>query len=140
MNRLLSIAATVFFTVQVYSQQSSSEVTPNVDPRIVEVFGDQLENLVLNNKDRLESLTFLLNERVKIVEIPYWEGEGYTKLSEVPLFNPYNKDLKRDEDFNPYTFNVLKYNMNFHSRGTQYYRVDNSIYVIKILNRNLKDK
>ena len=51
-------------------------------------------------------------------------------LSEIPLFNIFNKSLKRDQTFDPLKFNPLKYNFEFHSSDTHLIRVDNSDYFI----------
>ena len=126
----------VFLSCSVWAQQGKTVQKDQVDPRIVEVYGDQLENMVLRFESRLNSLNTLLNERIVIEELPYSEGEGFTKLSEVPLFNKYNKNLKRDEVFNPKTFNALKYNMAFFTaREKVIYRVDNTPYIVKILSQ-----
>jgi len=122
------------------SQEGKMNDKIDVDPRIVEVFGDQLEKLVLNDKDRLNGLNLLLEKRVKILIDPYATTEKYPKLSEFSLYDFYNKDLKRDEVFDANTFNVLKYNLSFFSNfETKYYRVDNTNYLIKILAQNLKE-
>lgn len=122
------------------SQEDALNDRSNVDPRIVEVFGNQLQKLVLEDKDRLDGLNFLLEKRVKVVIEPYATFEAYPKLSEFALFDFYNKELIRDNDFDVNNFNVLKYNLNFFSnQQTMYYRVDNTDYLIKILPQNLKE-
>lgn len=112
-----------------------------VDPRIVEVYGDQLETLVLNDKDRMNGLNDFLQKRVKIIYEEFNSGEKYTKLSEVKLFNSYNNELVRDEVFEPNTFNALKYDFPIFSGKYEVrkYRVDNTNYIIKILTPNFKD-
>ena len=138
MRKLNLLIQFCLLSLKTFSQVNTS-VKANVDPRIIEVFGDQLERLVLNDKDRLESLNKLLQQRVKIVVEPYATGESYKKLSEVKLFDKYNKDLKRDQEFNLETFNVLKYDLYFFSQSIRVYRIDNTDYIIKILSENLKE-
>jgi len=122
------------------SQESKMYDKSEVDPRIVEVFGDQLEKMVLSDTDRLKGLNLLLEKRVKILIEPYSTNEQYPKLSEFPLFDVYNKELKRDEFFDINNFNILKYNLIFFSDQKQmYYRIDNTDYLIKILPQNLKE-
>ncbi len=136
MRKLGLLMVLVFLSCNVWAQQDKTVQKDQVDPRIVEVYGDQLENMVLRFESRLNSLTKLLNERIVIEVLPYSEGEGFTKLSEVPLFNKYNKNLKRDEVFNPETFNALKYQMAFFTaREKVIYRVDNTSYIVKILSQ-----
>ena len=139
MKRISFLILLSLLSFSAISQEHSAGVQKDIDPRIVEVFGDQLERLVLNDKDRLESLNKLLQQRVKIVVEPYATGESYKKLSEVKLFDKYNKDLTRDQEFNLETFNVLKYDLYFFSQSIRVYRIDNTDYIIKVLSENLKE-
>lgn len=140
MRRISFLILLGLLSFRAMSQESKLNGKTEVDPRIVEVFGDQLDKLVLNDKDRLNGLNLLLDKRVKILIVPFATNETYPKLSEFPLFDLYNKDLKRDEVFDVNTFNVLKYNLTFFSNQKQmYYRVDNTDYLIKILPQNLKE-
>lgn len=140
MRRISLLILLGLLSFRAMSQEGKTNDKVNVDPRIVEVFGDQLEKLVLNDKDRLNGLNLLLEKRVKILIEPYATTEKYPKLSEFPLYDFYNKNLKRDEVFDVNTFNVLKYNLSFFSnREPKYYRVDNTDYLIKILAQNLKE-
>lgn len=140
MRRISLLILLGLLSFRAMSQEGETNDKKEVDPRLVEVFGDQLEKLVLNDKDRLNGLNLLLEKRVKIIIEPYATFESYPKLSEFSVNNSYNKDLKRDEVFDINTFNVLKYNLSFFSnREIKYYRVDNTDYLIKILSQNLKE-
>ncbi|RRJ89432.1 hypothetical protein EG240_11545 [Paenimyroides tangerinum] len=140
MRRISLLILLGLLSFRAMSQEGEMNDKKEVDPRLVEVFGDQLEKLVLNDKDRLNGLNLLLEKRVKIIIEPYATFEKYPKLSEFSVNNSYNKDLKRDEVFDINTFNVLKYNLSFFSnREIKYYRVDNTDYLIKILSQNLKE-
>ena len=139
MKRISFLILLSLLSFSAISQEYSAGVQKDIDPRIVEVFFFFLERLVLNDKDRLESLNKLLQQRVKIVVEPYATGESYKKLSEVKLFDKYNKDLKRDQEFNLETFNVLKYDLYFFSQSIRVYRIDNTDYIIKVLSENLKE-
>lgn len=123
-----------FFSLQSFGQKvAESAVNPaSVDQRIVEVFGDQLATLVLNDPQRLKSLNDILLNRTEIKKIPIGTRDKYVKLSTMPLFNKYNPNLQRDVPFNKDNFNVLKYNLEFFARSTKIYRIDNTDLVIVI--------
>ncbi|HEU4495589.1 MAG TPA: hypothetical protein VFR70_00915 [Flavobacterium sp.] len=114
-----------------YSQAISSN-TINIDPRIKEVFADQLQALVLNVPYRLHDLNDILANRVKIENIPYEKNEKFDKLSSVGLFNNYNQDLVRDAAIDEKDFNPLKYNFRFHAKYKLIYRIDNTDKAIVI--------
>jgi len=98
--------------------------------QLQEEYGDMLYNNVLNNPQRLKDIKNLLRNRVSVVELPNFKKE-VTLLSQVPLFNNYNKKLRRKR-FKKDTFNPLKYNFDFYSKGTKMYRVDRTNYYIVI--------
>ncbi len=118
--------------------ESNKKSSVNVDPRIIEVYGDQLQTLVLNDKDRFKALNDILFLRTSFVEEKFDPAEKYVKLSEVKLFNKYNPNLTRDSVFDKNTFNVLKYSFNLYSRDIQKYRVDNTNYLIVFISQSLK--
>jgi len=100
--------------------------------KIQEVYGAYWNELIQVDSDRQKVLTDLLENRVQIVEEPYAEDEKFPKLSSVPLFNKYNPQLSRDTEYDANTFNVLKYDMNFFSIASQFYRIDGTNYIIYI--------
>lgn len=107
---------------------SESEMT-----MLIEVFSTKLDGLVLNNIDFLKDLKHLMRNRIKIFEINDVAKQKKCKLlSEVPLFNDYNKGLKRELSFNIDTFNPLKYKLDFFSNGNYLYRIDRTKYFIQI--------
>lgn len=108
-----------------------------IDPRITEVFGNQI-GLILSEPQRLKDLNALLFERYEILNAPIEKDEKFVKLSEVPLFNIYNSDLKRDVVFNKETFNILKYDMRFFAKTDIVYRIDNTDFLIVIHPQNLR--
>ena len=109
-----------------------------IDKRIVEVFGNQLENLVLNDTQRLSDLTDILDNRTEIIEQKNTSNEKYVKLSSVSLFNKYNQNLERDKIFNKNNFNVLKYDLEFFAKSVKVYRIDNTNYLLVIQPQILK--
>ena len=134
MNKYLFLLFTSCFLLAplANAQQISSVPVASIDPRITEVFGNQTQTLVANDRDRLKGLTTLLNERIKYVYSEEKSDEKYVKLSTVPLFNKYNPELQRDLVFDQGTFNVLKYNLPFFSQYKKIYRIDNSNYLLII--------
>ena len=100
---------------------------------IKEVYGDYAQRDILNRPQRLKDVKNILRNRLEIVNIPNPNNQKLCKLlSEVPLFDAYVDNLKRDVVFNKNTFNPLKYVFDFYSRGGAIYRVDNTNYFIKI--------
>lgn len=115
-----------------YSQAPSDDRTSTVDPRIQEVFGDQIQTLVFNVPNRIKDLNDILNNRVKIEELKFDKTEKFQKLSSVELFNRYNPSLVRDSKIDENNFNPLKYDLNFHARTLIIYRIDNTDKIIAI--------
>lgn len=81
----------------------------------------------------------MYKENISKVEIISLSEKGESNfssnlLSSVPLRNKCNHSLVHDSDknFNAESFNPLKYMFNYHSSKDQYFRVDNTNYVIKI--------
>jgi len=114
----------------VYSQE--------INPKIQEVYGSKLQELVINEPEHLSRLNDLLDNRIKIIESDVSPLEKYTKLSQVTLLNKYNPSLIRDAVFNPLVFNPLKYDFNFFPKSTVVYRVDGTNYLIVINPQILK--
>jgi len=74
-----------------------------------------------------------LLSRVEIKSQTIVPNEGLPVLSNAILANKCNPALQRDEaNFNPDTFNPLKYFLNFTPGTSTTYRVDNSSYIIVI--------
>lgn len=122
----------VFFIVasSIYGQQ--------INPKIQEVYGDKTQEIVGNDPARLVFLNELLDNRVKIIESELTANDKYTKLSTVDLLNKYNTNLSRDTQFDPLTFNPLKYNFVISSSAAVIYRVDNTNYLIVIHPQTIK--
>lgn len=125
------IIALTYFTLSssVYAQQA--QVEP-VNPKIIEVFADKTQELVVSNPDRLALYNDFLDNRVKVIESPKSGDDKYTKLSTIPLMNKYNPNLTRDVVFDPSNFNVLKYAVDILPKSPMIYRVDNTDYLIVI--------
>jgi hypothetical protein len=130
--RLLILACFAMSSAYSQSMNGSNNSASTVDPRIQEVFADQVQTLVLNVPNRLHDLTDILTNRVKIEEMKQEKDEKYTKFSSVELFNKYNSSLTRDTTINETNFNPLKYEFRFHAKTTLIYRIDNTDKVIVI--------
>lgn len=72
--------------------------------------------------------------RVEIKQQPITPNETYQVLSSVVMKNKYNNDLVRENgsNFNPVTFNPLKYFFEINAKQEKVYRVDNAPYLIVI--------
>lgn len=107
--------------------------------QLEEVYGNKLNDYVLSHPQRLKDIKNILRNRVEYLRIPNpHDQKPCPLLSEIPLFNNYAPDLKRDLVFNPQTFNPLKYQFNFYARGSYMYRVDNTDYFIVIKSQHQK--
>jgi sensor c-di-GMP phosphodiesterase-like protein len=131
----------IFFCVSIYTNAQSNiavkykaniktPLTKKENVQLQEVYGEMLQDYVLNNQQRLKDIKNILRNRVSVVELPNFKKE-VTLLSQVPLFNNYNTNLRRKR-FNKDTFNPLKYNFDFYSKGIKMYRVDRTNYYIVI--------
>ena len=125
------IIALTYFTLSssVYAQQA--QVEP-VNPKIIEVFADKAQELVVSNPDRLAIYNDFLENRVKVIESQKSGDDKFIKLSSVSLMNKYNATLTRDLVFDPNNFNPLKYALDILPKTTMIYRVDNTNYLIVI--------
>ena len=124
------IVKTLLFATMLITVNATAQ---DIDPKIKEVYGESESQALRNNPDRLERLTDLLNNRIKILEVPVEGKEKCPKLSQMELITRYNSNLTRDVVFDPATFNPLKYNLNFFSTTSNVvYRVDNTNYLIVI--------
>jgi hypothetical protein len=109
-----------------------------INPKILEIYGDKTQSLVIDEPQHLERLNDLLDNRIKIIESQISGEEKNVKLSQVALLNKYNPYLTRDIAFDPLNFNPLKYDFNFFPKSTAVYRVDNTNYIIVIQPQTLK--
>lgn len=135
MKKIYLLLLLLSFSVNtMYSQtvETAKQTTLNVDPRIIEVYGDQLQTLVLDVPNRLRDLNDILQNRVKIEVRSLGENEKYLKFSEVELFNKYNLNLTRDTEINEANFNPLKYSFQFHASTRLVYRIDDTDKAIVI--------
>lgn len=148
MKRLLLLIVVIILPISIFGQQKIKKnplplatfgdnvklpLTAQERNQVIEVYGEFADKYVFNKPQMLKNIKQILRNRVVIKKInnPNEKKDG-PKLSEVSLFNPYVKSLKRDNSFNPQSFNPLKYNFDFYSIGTAMYQVDNTNYYIII--------
>ena len=131
---VVAILSLSFVTEKISVQNKESQqfiTNSKIDSYIDEVYGQYAEELVYNtNKYRL--IKDLIRNRIEYKQQSEMPGKNFKKLSDVPLINKYNPNLKRDLSFNPNEFNPLKYQMDFFNRYGAVYRVDNTNYLIVI--------
>lgn len=121
------IIVLVGFCTNLLSSQTTFKSNPDFEKKFIqEVF----QNNISPGTQHYKNLLILLQDRVEFVkELPI-KGEKYPKISQMPLFNKYNSQLERDVEFDPNSFNVLKYDLNFFSSFMKVYRFDNSDWII----------
>ena len=120
-------------TIVKYNANVDAPLTSKELGQIKEAYGDQAEQQVLSRQQRVKDIKNILRNRVVFKEVK--SGETLKEcplLSSVPLFDYYVSSLTRDMVFDPATFNPLKYDFSFNSRGGGLYKVDNTNYYIII--------
>ena len=84
------------------------------------------------NSER-EGVIKLQIDRIIFIKIPFVENETYKLLSTVIKMDKYNPTLNYDTSiFDTNTFNPLKYNFNYYLKRNQFFRIDDTEYVIMI--------
>ncbi|MBO6881408.1 MULTISPECIES: hypothetical protein [Winogradskyella] len=148
MKKLLTILVVILLPMSILGQQTKQKnplplakfednvklpLTAKERAQIIEVYGEYADKYIFSKPHRLKSMKQLLRNRI-VIKLITDEGsiKQCTKLSEVSLCDGFVSDLKRDETFNPSTFNPLKYNFEFYSRASAMYHVDNTNYYIII--------
>jgi hypothetical protein len=115
----------------------SKSSAQDINPKIQAIYGDKMQEFAQSNPEQIARLNDLLDNRIKVINSPAAETEKYTKLSTVSLLNKNNPDLKRDVNYDPVTFNPLKYNLDFFPVNPMVYRIDNTDYLIVITPQTL---
>lgn len=125
------------FLMLINVELSAQTVKPepaNFDRFISEVYTNQGASQITPDTRRYAFMQTFINERITYVQYDPKKLEvlNYVKLSQIPLYDTYNKSLQRDMSFNPASFNPFKYQFEFYGPQKQYIHVDNSNYVIVI--------
>ncbi|WP_299254261.1 hypothetical protein [uncultured Lacinutrix sp.] len=121
-----------------YNDNVKAPLTSQELSFLKEVYADKLDAYVLDRPQKLKDLKNLLRNRIVIKEMPELVGntEKYKTLTDAGLFNAYNSELVFDTSYNKNTFNILKYNLEIHGRGSRIYRILNTDFFIVILSQH----
>lgn len=104
----------------------------NEDNKIAEVYGELNGSFFKENAELYKAFISLLKNRIHINEEMYSVNEKYEKISSKPLLNKYNKEIKHVPFNNKDDFNPLKYQLDFFSKQTKVYRIDDTNLIIVI--------
>lgn len=86
-----------------------------------------------NKPQLLQQFLHLLDNRIAYKTQPRKQGEKYRKISEMPKMAKYaSAPTQLQTQFAPDTFNPLRYKLSFFSNLTQFYRIDNTDYILII--------
>lgn len=126
----LSVAAASLFSIGASAQQFNNTVlAAKAALFTTEVTGTSTQYATASHI----SVNAQLLSRVEIKTQVVQANETFKKLSQLQVVDKYVPTLTNDAgNFNPNTFNPLKYFMNFTAGVTTTYRVDNTNYVIVI--------
>ena len=105
--------------------------------KLEEVYDQNLKDQILDRPIRIKDIKDIFRNRVYIYQENIKDLSDIGLLSEVALFEIYNKKIIRPV-FDINNFNPLLYNFNFFSKTKQIYRVDNTNYLIVIKPRELQ--
>lgn len=125
-------AQNVEFKAVKYKPNVDMPLTVQEKEMIIEVYGaEAAKKYIFDLPQRLKHIKNILRNRVEIVELANKDVSDLTKLSDIPLFDHYQK-IQRDNYIDKRSFNPLKYEFDFYGKETQYIRIDNTQNVIII--------
>lgn len=111
---------------KLYAENTITPFTAQEMQFLQEVYGEHLQEEILSKPTRVKDIKHLLRNRIQYFEEPNPNNhKDYVLLSSVPLFNVFVEDLKRDEVFSD-SFNPLKYQIEYFSKGSKLFRIDNT--------------
>ena len=111
----------------------SAPLTNSERLQLLEVFGDSFSSLVMENPTQLQNLKFLMRSRIKIITTSKKDLSKIAKLSDLELFDAYNKNLQRPKTFDPSNFNPLIYQFQWYSPTQQIYHINNTDLLLQII-------
>ncbi|WP_157814195.1 hypothetical protein [Olleya sp. Bg11-27] len=122
-----------------YSKNVDAPLTAKEMGMLQDVYQDKLQAYILSKPQRVKDFKHLLRNRVSIKKMPSLveNKNKYQFISDAGLFNNYNANLIMDKNYDPSTFNVLKYNLQFFGIGSSIYRIDNTEYFIIIKSQTI---
>ena len=122
-----------------YSQQQPKNQFSDAEAETfaIEIFQHKNMQLVLDTKSkRMQLITRFLNKQYTVNYSPQYRGKKFKLLSDLELNNKHNKSLRTDVNYNPKTFNPLKYKFPLNSNSDEMYRVGETDYIITIQKLN----
>lgn len=131
----LIIVFTLCVVTRTFSQQNPKNnfTETEVETFAIEIFQHNNMQLVLDTKSkRMQLITRFLNKQYTVNYSPQYRGKKFKLLSDLELNNKHNKSLRTDVQYNPKTFNPLKYKFHMHSKSNEMYRVGSTDYIITI--------
>jgi hypothetical protein len=133
----LLVGGLLFFSQKTFGQNQTPNPT-KFDNFIAQVYTGQGVSQITPNTRRYTFMKEAFLKRISYSKIDPVKSKlgSYKKLSQVPLFDTYNKGLFRDGSFNADTFNPFKYMFDFYSNQTQIIQVDNANVLIIIKPHN----
>ena len=129
----VNLVIALLFTPLLFAQ-NNKPAPGNFDRFVQEVYTGQGAKTMAEDTRRYAFMKEFYENRITFLEsdAQKLEGSNFTKLSQIPLFDDYNKGLVRDARFDPATFNPFKYRLGFYSQERQVIHVDGTKYVIVI--------
>jgi len=123
-----------FITITAFSQNVKKTYNDSfIKKAIREVYQSHENELVYNPTTYREALIKrFFNKLLKIEYLPELKSKEFISTNDLPLMNKYNSNLKRDNTYNPATFNPLKYGIQISPYHTQTYRIANTDYIMTI--------
>lgn len=109
---------------------SGASFAQNIDSRISAVYGSSISQL---NAAQIGWLDNCLerSEIISLGDVPQASAANMTMLSAVPLQTKFAAP-EQPEAFNPTTFNPLIYAIDYFRKTDQYFRIDQTDFVLKI--------
>lgn len=115
------------------SSYAQSNGTNQVDPRIAEIYGGSLNQILNHDSQRLTILNQLLNERIQVIDLDSATAKlKFPALDAQPIFNKYVSNLTVGGSYDPNTFNPLKYDLTFFEWGDRGYWINGTNKVLFI--------
>ena len=115
--------------------QTTKPNPANFDTFIAQVYTGSGADFINPDTRRYSYMKELFEERISYVKSDTEkldQDNSLALLSEVELYNDYNRGISRDARFDPERFNPFKYKFDFYAADKLVYRVDGTEYLIII--------
>ena len=123
----------LLFTPLLFAQTTKPDPA-KFDRFVKEVYKGKGKKTMAQDTRRYAFMKDFFENRIRFVEGDEEKHKlaGYQRLSQVPLFDHYNKGLVRDGSFDPNLFNPFKYQLGFYDQESKIIYVDGTKYLIVI--------